>query len=137
MEGRSTIYLPLISFCFVSTWQAEGSCIHKLYKWYFLYCGSHIMGQCQPMRHLSKTHLNLLEMCQISLKMQQCIEPWNVMKQGTLDDSHHTGTSEIVQQLKVFPHDSEAYVITIFFINTLFGPIFSFLCCLQCSLQHF
>ncbi len=37
---------------------------------------------------------------------------------------HSTGTSEIVQQLKVFPHHSEAYLLTIFLINTLFGPIF-------------
>ncbi len=55
----------------------------------------------------------------------------------TLDDSHHTGTTEIVQQLKVVPHHLEAYLLTMFFINTLFGPIFSFLCCLQCSFQHF
>ncbi len=54
-----------------------------------------------------------------------------------MDHSHCTGISEIVQQLKVFPHHSEAYLLTIFFINTLFCPIFSFLCCLQCSLQHF
>ncbi len=55
----------------------------------------------------------------------------------TLDDSHRTVTTEILQQLKVVPHHSEAYLLTIFFINTLFGPIFSFLCCLQYSLQHF
>ncbi len=54
-----------------------------------------------------------------------------------LDDSHHTGTSEIIQQLKVFPHNSEAYVLTMFFTNTLFGPISSFLCPLEWSLQHF
>ncbi len=55
----------------------------------------------------------------------------------TIDDSHHTGTTEIVQQLKVVPHHSETYLLTIFFTHTLFGPLFSFLCCLQCSLQHF
>ncbi len=56
---------------------------------------------------------------------------------STLDDSHRTGTTEIVQQLKVVPHHSEAYLLTIFLINTLFGHTFTFLCCLQCSLQHF
>ncbi len=40
-------------------------------------------------------------------------------KKRTLDDSHHTGTSEIVQQLKVFTHHSEAYLLTVFFINCL------------------
>ncbi len=29
------------------------------------------------------------------------------------------------------------YLLTIFFINALLGPIFSFLCCLQFSFQHF
>ncbi len=55
----------------------------------------------------------------------------------TLDESHRTETSEIVQQLKVFPRHSEAYLHNILFINTLFGPIFSFLCSLQCSLNTF
>ncbi len=44
----------------------------------------------------------------------------------TLDDSHRTGTSEIVQQLKVFKFHSETYILPVFFINTLFGPYFHF-----------
>ncbi len=50
----------------------------------------------------------------------------------TLDDSHRTGTNEMVLQLKVF----KQYILTVFFINIL-NFVFSFLCSLQCSLQHF
>ncbi len=70
-----------------------------------------------------------------STKANQCKHLYIItLHLYTLDDSHRTGTTEIVQQLKVVPHYSEAYLLTVFFINTLFGPIFSFLCCLQCSL---
>ncbi len=49
--------------------------------------------------------------------MLLCFNPTKIalVMRGTLDDSHRTGTTEIVQQLKVVPHHSKAYVLTIFF----------------------
>ncbi len=52
---------------------------------------------------------------------------WTYNSGSTLHDSHHTGIFEIVQQLKVFQHHSETYLLTVFFINTLFSHIFIYL----------